>query len=77
MLDGDVEACAEVARATGVLLDPVYTLAGFEVASDLASRETGDRTVAMLHTGGTLGLMGVAQRHSGRFVGLHQLDAKL
>jgi 1-aminocyclopropane-1-carboxylate deaminase/D-cysteine desulfhydrase-like pyridoxal-dependent ACC family enzyme len=31
VLPGEACACRYVARATGVLLDPIYTLAGWEV----------------------------------------------
>ena len=64
---GDLGACCratsrrarQAARDTGILLDPIYTLAAWEVAQEMCS--TGDR-VAMLHSGGALGLHGLAQR---------------
>eukprot|EP00899_Mesostigma_viride_P021277 jgi/Mesvir1/29150/Mv25113-RA.1 len=110
VLPGEVAACARVAQATGVLLDPIYTLAGFEVAAEMAigglvtagtdvgggsettsldalqfsispdiseqslvvdsgkvqnrsnAADCQARPVVMLHTGGTLGLFGLAQR---------------
>jgi D-cysteine desulfhydrase len=31
VLPGELRACRDVARATGVLLDPIYTLAGWQV----------------------------------------------
>ena len=52
---------AQVARAHGVLLEPMYSLAAWEAAEQLAaSSMPGD--VAMLHSGGGLGLHGLAQR---------------
>lgn len=54
-----------MARETGLLLDPVYSLAAWEAAVELAAqrRACGDSTpVVMLHCGGGLGLHGLAQR---------------
>ncbi|GAQ82667.1 hypothetical protein KFL_001190100 [Klebsormidium nitens] len=64
--------CQGIARQTGILMDPIYTLAGWEVAERKAvqaleeSRESKareSRKVVYLHTGGTLGLFGLAQRY--------------
>lgn len=53
----------QVAQQHGILLDPIYSLAAWEAACSLAGdTELGTR-VAMLHTGGSLGLQGLAQRH--------------
>lgn len=70
VLPGDVEACAAVARSSGVLIDPVYTLAAWEVAAALRSAGgtgAGEERVILLHTGGTLGIFGLAQRYPGEF----------
>lgn len=64
--------CQGIARQTGILLDPIYTLAGWEVAERKAvqafqeskgSKARENRKVVYLHTGGTLGLFGLAQRY--------------
>lgn len=65
VLKGEIQACQKIARETGILLDPVYTLAAWEVASTSTLSE--EREVVMLHTGGTLGLFGLAQRYSSEF----------
>lgn len=68
ILPGEVEKCQQVARATGVLLDPIYTLAGWEAAHELCKSTLKDvGQVALLHTGGTLGLFGLAQRYPLQF----------
>ncbi len=54
VLEGEVAACRDVARAHGVLLDPIYSLAAWEAAADLAA--DGGECVAMLHAGGGLAL---------------------
>ncbi|EFJ10341.1 hypothetical protein SELMODRAFT_44641, partial [Selaginella moellendorffii] len=60
IFEGEIGACKSIARQTGILLDPIYTLAAWEVAIELSWNETGDK-VAILHTGGALGLFGLAQ----------------
>lgn len=67
ILPGEVETCQSIARRTGILLDPIYTLAGWEVANKLC-HSTGDGEVVLLHTGGTLGLFGLAQRYPLQFL---------
>ncbi|KAL8241643.1 hypothetical protein R6Q59_011945 [Mikania micrantha] len=68
VLKGEIEACQQVAQETGVLVDPIYTLAGWELASQLAQQERkGGAKVVMLHTGGTLGMFGLAQRYKSYF----------
>ncbi|EXB82468.1 Putative 1-aminocyclopropane-1-carboxylate deaminase [Morus notabilis] len=68
VLEGEVEACHEIAQRTGILVDPVYTLSAWEMATVLGKRETkGDAKVVMLHTGGTLGMFGLAQRYRSYF----------
>lgn len=64
VLDGEVNACQQVARQTGILVDPIYTLAAWEVATALCQEEA---EVVMLHTGGTLGMFGLAQRYKSYF----------
>lgn len=54
----------QVAQQHGILLDPIYSLAAWEAACKLAgTTDQSDMRVAMLHTGGSLGLQGLAQRH--------------
>ncbi len=67
----------QVARKTGLLLDPLYSLAAWEAAVETAASEVrsggggADRgappAVAMLHCGGGLGLHGLAQRFPDQF----------
>lgn len=68
VIKGEVEVCQEITRQTGILMDPVYTLAAWELASLLSEKEArGDAEVVMLHTGGTLGMFGLAQRYKSYF----------
>jgi D-cysteine desulfhydrase len=72
VFEGEIVDCQRIARQTGILLDPIYTLAGWEVAERKARDFSGDWRrgtarenwkVVFLHTGGTLGLFGLAQRY--------------
>ncbi|XP_026379373.1 D-cysteine desulfhydrase 2, mitochondrial-like [Papaver somniferum] len=71
VLKGEIETCQKIAQQSGILLDPVYTLAAWEHAICLcrrkASSSKGDAKVVMLHTGGTLGMFGLAQRYKSSF----------
>ncbi|KAL5552729.1 hypothetical protein UlMin_040130 [Ulmus minor] len=68
VLEGEVEACQQIAQKTGILVDPVYTLAAWEMATLLSEQEAKeDEKVVMLHTGGTLGMFGLAQRYKSYF----------
>lgn len=68
VLKGEIEACQKMAKETGVLVDPIYTLAAWELASQLSQQEKkGGAKVVMLHTGGTLGMFGLAQRYKSYF----------
>ncbi|KAI3516158.1 hypothetical protein L1887_15069 [Cichorium endivia] len=68
VLKGEIEACQKIAKETGVLVDPIYTLAAWELASQLSQQEKkGDAKVVMLHSGGTLGMFGLAQRYKSYF----------
>lgn len=58
-----VTVVQQVAQNHGILLDPIYSLAAWEVATDLIQSHQGDCRTVMLHTGGALGLQGVAQRY--------------
>lgn len=59
-----MQACQQIAQQTGILVDPVYTLAAWETATLLSNEEAkGGSEVVMLHTGGTLGMFGLAQRY--------------
>lgn len=60
----------QVARETGLLLDPMYSLAAWEAAVELTGQLTasGNSTpVVILHCGGGLGLHGLAQRFPDQF----------
>uniref|UniRef100_A0A0E0JMT5 Tryptophan synthase beta chain-like PALP domain-containing protein n=1 Tax=Oryza punctata TaxID=4537 RepID=A0A0E0JMT5_ORYPU len=61
VLNGEIALCRQIAQQTGILLDPMYTLAGWEQAVDLCVGDSRTKVV-MIHTGGTLGLCGLAQR---------------
>lgn len=65
VMKGEIDRCREISQQTGILLDPVYTLAAWD-QSVVSLLETGKRVV-MLHTGGTLGLFGLAQRYTSQF----------
>ncbi|XP_043724735.1 D-cysteine desulfhydrase 2, mitochondrial isoform X5 [Telopea speciosissima] len=68
VLEGEVEACQQIANQTGVLVDPIYTLAAWEHATFLCQKTSDkDTKVVMLHTGGTLGMFGLAQRYKSFF----------
>ncbi|KAL4440249.1 hypothetical protein ABPG75_003250 [Micractinium tetrahymenae] len=86
VLPGEVAACRAVAQRHGILLDPIWNLAAWEVASQAAQAaacgdqsghssgpgssggsDAGEEVVAMLHTGGHLGLCGLAQRFPDQF----------
>ncbi|URE15006.1 hypothetical protein MUK42_36458 [Musa troglodytarum] len=68
ILNGEIDLCRRIAQQTGVLLDPIYTLAAWEHAVLLADAEAEKHAkVVMLHTGGTLGLFGLAQRYISDF----------
>ncbi|XP_044490305.1 D-cysteine desulfhydrase 2, mitochondrial isoform X3 [Mangifera indica] len=68
VLEGEVEACKQIAQFTGISVDPIYTLAAWEMATLLSDKELkGDTTVVMLHTGGMLGMFGLAQRYKSYF----------
>ncbi|CAM6096302.1 unnamed protein product [Calypogeia fissa] len=71
ILPGEVRTCQSIAQQTGILLDPIYTLAGWETGTRLSleswTEGKGSEIVVMLHTGGTLGLFGLAQRYPEEF----------
>ena len=67
-MEGEIKACQQVANQTGVLIDPIYTLAAWEQAVHLSRKQQDDVSkVIMLHTGGTLGMFGLAQRYKSYF----------
>ena len=55
---------AQVAQEHGILLDPIWTLAAWEVAQQLSGQPADEGQVSvMLHTGGSaLALQGLSQR---------------
>ncbi|XP_011086696.1 D-cysteine desulfhydrase 2, mitochondrial isoform X2 [Sesamum indicum] len=67
ILKGEVQECQKIARQTGILVDPIYTLAAWDIATKLSQNMLEDRKVVMLHTGGTLGMFGLAQRYRSYF----------
>lgn len=70
VLEGELQACRRIAQQTGILLDPIFTLAAWEVGSELCLHEKklgNDQEVVVLHTGGTMGLFGLAQRYPTEF----------
>ncbi|KAG0459734.1 hypothetical protein HPP92_022862 [Vanilla planifolia] len=68
VLPGEIDLCRQIAQETGILLDPLYTLAAWEQAVILSVEEAQNASrIVMLHTGGTLGLFGVAQRYAEQF----------
>ena len=65
-------ASIQIARELGLLLDPIYSLAAWEVAvQNAAEHSTGEdgsqQRVCMLHCGGLHGLYGLAQRYPADF----------
>ncbi len=59
--------CVQVAKAYGIGLDPIYSLAAWEAAVAAAAEDEAAAPgqaprVVMLHCGGGLGLHGLAQR---------------
>ncbi|KAJ4835958.1 hypothetical protein Tsubulata_026186 [Turnera subulata] len=68
VLEGEIKTCQHISQQTGILVDPVYTLAAWEMATQLSFEELQRGTrVVMLHTGGTLGMFGLAQRYKSYF----------
>ena len=61
--EAELRSIAACARATGLLLDPVYTGKAYHaLLTELASGAWAGRTVAFLHTGGLLGAADAAQQ---------------
>ncbi len=56
----DIERCQQIARHTGILFDPIYTLASYE--SLCQQPRTQDARTLLLHTGGALNLFGALSR---------------
>lgn len=56
----DMHRCVQIARATGVLVDPLYTVASWERLEQLPHPT--DTRYIIVHTGGGLNLMGAASR---------------
>ncbi|KAI3467627.1 hypothetical protein Pfo_024290 [Paulownia fortunei] len=67
ILKGEVQECQKIAQQTGILVDPIYTLAAWDLATQLSQIGEEDTKVVMLHTGGTLGMFGLAQRYRSYF----------
>ena len=60
VLDGEMERCATLARETGVIFDPLYTLAAWDYVAGLRSGER--KRSILVHTGGGMNLFGLVQR---------------
>ncbi|KAF3334810.1 D-cysteine desulfhydrase 2 [Carex littledalei] len=73
VLNGEIERCCKIAQQTAVPLDPIYTLAAWDLAVSLSLDKQMDTKVLMVHTGGTLGMFGLAQMYSSSFVSHHDL----
>ncbi|KAL3688405.1 hypothetical protein R1sor_014714 [Riccia sorocarpa] len=54
VLPGEIGICRSIARHTGILLDPVYTLAGWETAVRCFIEVEGVGKIVMLHTGASI-----------------------
>jgi D-cysteine desulfhydrase len=66
IMPGEIAACKRIASRYGVVLDPIWTLASWERAVDLAAGA--DENVLMLMTGSSaMGLCGLAQRYPAEF----------
>lgn len=82
VLHEDIVACKHIAQRHGVIVDPIWSLATWEIAEELSLQgassscdnytygdddgdERGD--IMMYHSGGLLGLNGVAQRYPNEF----------
>lgn len=65
VLSNEISACQEIASRHGILLDPIWTLSSWERATT-DSQELKEN-VFMLHTGGALGMCGLAQRYPDQF----------
>ncbi|XP_018437160.1 D-cysteine desulfhydrase 2, mitochondrial-like [Raphanus sativus] len=71
VLEGEVKMCLKVAQETSVLVDLMYTLAAWERATELVHEDDISSIVVMLHTGGTFGIFGLAQRYKSLFAYLN------
>ncbi len=60
---GDVQECVRIARETGVVFDPIYTLEAWRYVVSMPPERR--RDAVLIHTGGALHLAGVAQRWPG------------
>eukprot|EP00884_Botryococcus_braunii_P011005 jgi/Botrbrau1/19906/Bobra.0059s0025.2 len=67
VLPGEIAACSQIAKEHGILLDPIYSLAAWEMACKIANDEPANADILMLHSGGSLGLHGLAQRFPEQF----------
>ncbi|KMZ58459.1 hypothetical protein ZOSMA_76G00150 [Zostera marina] len=60
-----MEECKKISQQTGIPVDPIYTLAAWEYPVRFSQEHF--PKVVMLHTGGTLGMFGLAQRYMNSF----------
>lgn len=68
VIPGEILECRAIAAEHGVLVDPLWTLAAFQKAQDLVLEpNTNNERVLMIHTGGAMGLCGLAQRYPNEF----------
>lgn len=54
ILKGEVEECQKIAQKIGIIVHPVYTLAAWQLLTQLSLELGEDEKLVMLHTGGTL-----------------------
>jgi D-cysteine desulfhydrase len=67
LLPGDVEMCRQVAGETGMIMDPIWSLASYEQALVL-SKQQPSKQVVMYHSGASaLTIQGLAQRFPASF----------
>lgn len=62
VLDGEFEKCRLIARSTGLLFDPIYTLAAWDAIEHRKARHR--KGCVLVHTGGGLNLFGIASRYN-------------
>ena len=59
ILEKDIQKCRQIAQNTGIMVDPIYTLAAYEATLNAANTHTHN---LWIHTGGALNLFGAVLR---------------
>jgi 1-aminocyclopropane-1-carboxylate deaminase/D-cysteine desulfhydrase-like pyridoxal-dependent ACC family enzyme len=67
VLEGEFDRCRIIARETGILLDPIYTLAAWDAIEQRKAKHR--KNCLLVHTGGGLNLFGIVNRYNIRFGG--------